>query len=68
MAFGHLATAAVGWWLLATRQIFFSGGSWLMQELYLPLLAIAVGVLAALLPALRAYRLDIATVLARQQS
>jgi putative ABC transport system permease protein len=64
---GHLATAAVAWWLLETRQIFFSAGSWLPQELYLPLLAIVIGVLAALLPAIQAYRLDIATVLAEHQ-
>ena len=41
-----------------------SGLVWLPEELYVVLLALAVGVLAALLPAVQAYRTDIAAVLA----
>jgi putative ABC transport system permease protein len=41
-----------------------SGFIWLPEELYVLLLAMLVGLLAALLPAIQAYRTDIAAVLA----
>jgi putative ABC transport system permease protein len=41
-----------------------SGLTWLSEELYVLLLALGVGLVAALLPAVQAYRTDIAAVLA----
>jgi putative ABC transport system permease protein len=42
-----------------------TGWAWVPEELWLIGLALAVGIFAALLPALRAYRTDIAGTLAR---
>lgn len=63
IAFGHIAAAGVAYWLRTSQQIFFSGNIWVLEELWLLLLAVVVGIIAALLPALRAYRLQIAQVL-----
>jgi putative ABC transport system permease protein len=54
----------VGRVLPAARDMGLSGLMWLPEELYVLALALVVGLLAALLPALQAYRTDIATVLA----
>jgi putative ABC transport system permease protein len=61
---GHAVAEAVGRLLPEARSMGLSGLSWLPQELYVLVLALLVGVAAALLPALQAYRTDIATVLA----
>jgi putative ABC transport system permease protein len=63
IVFGHLAAAAVAKWLLETRQIFLPQTAWLSAEWYLLPAALVLGAAAALLPAVRAYRLDIASVL-----
>ena len=63
---GHLAAYGVAAWLAQTRQFFFTAITWLPQELYLLVLAVILGVVAALIPALRAYRMDISTVFARR--
>jgi putative ABC transport system permease protein len=55
---------AVGLLLREGRNLGLSGRSWLPEELYALVLALAVGLVAALLPAIQAYRTDIATVLA----
>ena len=46
------------------RNMGLSGLSWLPQELYVLILALLVGLIAALLPAIQAYRTDIAAALA----
>ena len=46
------------------RNMGLSGLTWLPQELYVLVLALLVGLVAALLPAIQAYRTDIAAVLA----
>jgi putative ABC transport system permease protein len=61
---GHAVAEAVGRLLPEARSMGLSGLSWLPQELYVLVLALLVGVVAALLPALQAYRTDIAAVLA----
>jgi putative ABC transport system permease protein len=61
---GHAVAEAAGRLLPEARSMGLSGLSWLPQELYVLVLALLVGVFAALLPALQAYRTDIAAVLA----
>ena len=61
---GHAVAEAVGHFLPEGRNMGLSGLSWLPQELYVLILALLVGLVAALLPAIQAYRTDIAAVLA----
>jgi putative ABC transport system permease protein len=51
--------------LKAAQQAPVTGWAWRPQELWLLALAVAVGIAAALLPAWRAYRADVAPVLAQ---
>ena len=64
MALGHLCTEALGAALKAAQQTKLTGWAWNPQEPWLLVLAVAVGIAAALLPAWRAYRADVALVLA----
>jgi putative ABC transport system permease protein len=61
---GHSVAEAAGRLLPEGRNMGLSGFIWLPEELYVLFLAILVGLLAALLPAIQAYRTDIAAVLA----
>jgi putative ABC transport system permease protein len=65
IALGHGLTELLGYALKAARQVAVTGWIWLGIELWLVVLALGVGVVAALLPAWRAYRTDIAGTLAR---
>ncbi|MFZ5555612.1 MAG: FtsX-like permease family protein [Pseudomonadota bacterium] len=64
LALGHVAAEFLGASLAAARQVEITGWTFLPAELWLAALAPGVGLLAALLPAWRAYRTDIAKVLA----
>jgi putative ABC transport system permease protein len=64
IAAGHAVAEAVGHFLPEGRNMGLSGLTWLPQELYVLILALLVGLVAALLPAIQAYRTDIAAVLA----
>jgi putative ABC transport system permease protein len=61
---GHGVAEALGRLLPEARNMGLSGLSWLPEELYVLVLALLVGLVAALLPAIQAYRTDIAAVLA----
>jgi putative ABC transport system permease protein len=61
---GHAVAALAGRLAPQARNMGLSGWMWLPEELYVLALALVVGLLAALLPALQAYRTDIAAVLA----
>jgi putative ABC transport system permease protein len=63
---GHLATEVLGRWLTTARQVEITGLTWLPQELWLIALALGVGLLASIVPALSAYRTDIAATLAKE--
>lgn len=62
---GHALTEVLGFALKRAKQPEVTGWVWNMGELWLVAIALAVGVIAALLPAWRAYRTDIAGTLAR---
>lgn len=61
---GHAAVEALGRTLTADQNLVLSGWHVVPAEAWLILTAVVVGFAAALLPALRAYRTDIATTLA----
>ena len=65
LALGHVLTEALGRVLKSAQQVTVTGWSWVNAELWLLALAFGVGVIAALLPAWRAYRTDIARTLAQ---
>ena len=56
--------ALVGHWSAAEKSVPLTGALWLWQETALIGGAVLLGVLAALLPAVSAYRTDVAAVLA----
>ena len=65
IAAGHALTELLGRALTQARQVSVTGLTWVPAELWLIALALGVGVIAALLPAWRAYRTDVAATLAR---
>jgi putative ABC transport system permease protein len=62
---GHVLTEVLGFALKQAHQPEVTGWIWYPGELWLVVVALAVGAFAALLPAWRAYRTDIAGTLAR---
>ena len=60
---GHLLTALVGLWLQAERSLVLTGWIWLTEEWWVLVLGIAVATVAALLPALSTYRMDVTALL-----
>ena len=64
IALGHLMTEALGATLRQAHQSAVTGWAWSNQEWWLLAAAVAVGIVAALIPAWRAYRTDVAPVLA----
>jgi putative ABC transport system permease protein len=60
---GHLLTGAVGYLLQAEKSLPVSGFIWLVEEWAIPAAAALVAVLAALMPAMAAYRVDVQSLL-----
>lgn len=65
LGLGHAMTELLGRMLKTAQQVEVTGWAWVNEELWLVALALAVGVIAALLPAWRASRTEIADTLAR---
>ena len=65
LALGHGLTELLGMALKRAKQPEVTGLVWNAAELWLVALAVGVGIVAALIPAWRAYRTDIAGTLAR---
>ncbi len=63
---GHAATEMLGLFLREAQQVELTGWIVLPEELWIAVLALAVGVITALLPAIQAYRTDIARTLAQR--
>ena len=60
---GHGLTALVGYLLEAQRSLPMSGRIWVPSEAGIPVAAVAVATLAALIPVVSAYRVDVAQLL-----
>jgi putative ABC transport system permease protein len=64
LVLGHILMQVLGAALRAAQQVPVTGWTWVAGELWLLVLALGVGALAALLPAWRASRVEVAPVLA----
>ena len=64
LALGHLFAGLLGMALKTAQQTAVTGWAWDPREPWLLALAVGVGIAAALIPAWRAYRTDVAPVLA----
>jgi putative ABC transport system permease protein len=64
LGLGHLMTEALGAALRGAQQAAVTGWAWSGEEWWLLAASLGVGILAALIPAWRAYRSDVAPVLA----
>lgn len=62
---GHVAMELLGGWLESARGVALTGWTWTPAETMLLLGLFAVGALAAALPAVQAYRTDVAATLAK---
>lgn len=60
---GHLLTALIGYLMAAEQSLPLSGWVWFAQEVWVPVLALGVALLAALLPTLDAYRVEAGALL-----
>jgi putative ABC transport system permease protein len=65
LALGHALASALGAWLEAQQHYPVSGLQWRPQELWVVAAGVLVGIVAALLPAWRAYRMDVSRTLAQ---
>jgi putative ABC transport system permease protein len=63
LAAGHGLTALVGYLLEAQRSLTVSGRVWVPAEAWIPAASVAVATLAALIPVVSAYRVDVAQLL-----
>ena len=65
VALGHALASALGAWLESQHQYSVTGLEWRPEELWVIAVALGVGLIAALLPAWRAYRTDVSRTLAQ---
>jgi putative ABC transport system permease protein len=61
---GHAFAEALGAWLESQHQYSVTGAAWGREELWVVAMALAVGFIAALIPAWRAYQTDVSRTLA----
>jgi putative ABC transport system permease protein len=59
----HGLAAAMGAMLMAEQSLAISGWQWVSTEAWVPVLAFGVAVVAALVPAISAYRVDVTQLL-----
>jgi putative ABC transport system permease protein len=64
LTIAHVAAAAIGWWLPQAAPLSAAALRFLPEEWLVVAVAWAAGIIAALWPAWRAYRLDVAATLA----
>ncbi|MEL7023821.1 MAG: FtsX-like permease family protein [Pseudomonadota bacterium] len=61
---GHLLVETLAQWLESARGVAFTGFTWLSEETFLLIGLLIVGIIAAAVPAIQAYRTDVARTLA----
>ena len=66
IALGHGFVAIAAAWLAQTKHVHISGTQFMQEELWLVLASILIGLVAAILPAIRVYRIDIFKTLVRK--
>jgi putative ABC transport system permease protein len=64
LAAAHGIAATLGYWIPAAAPLAAGAAHWRPEEGWVVVLAFAAGIIAAALPAWRAYRLDVAAILA----
>lgn len=64
LLFGHFGASFLGWWMNDLHALHFTGALWLPQESWVILASLGLGIVAALIPAIQAYRTDLARILA----
>ena len=65
IALGHIAMEGIGVMFAEAQQFAVTGSVFLTEEIWILLLAIGIGVVSSLIPALLAYRTDIAQTLSK---
>lgn len=65
LGLGHAAVEGIGYMMTEAQQLDITGRIFIPGETWILLLAVAVGVAAALIPAIRAYKTDIAHTLSK---
>jgi putative ABC transport system permease protein len=64
LALAHLAALGIGRWLPEAAPLAAAAGRWLPEEWAVVAMAMGAGIIAAMWPAWRAWRLDVAATLA----
>lgn len=64
LVFGHCGASLLGWWMNDPHALQFTGILWLSQENWVIIASLGLGIAAALIPAIQAYRMDLARILA----
>ncbi|MCY1376981.1 hypothetical protein D9M69_645180 [compost metagenome] len=63
MLAAHGLTALLGGMLMAEQSLAITGWQWVSTEVWVPALALGVALVAALVPVLGAYRVDVMSLL-----
>ena len=66
IVFGHLAVSCMASWLADSRHIHITGALWLVDEQWLLVVGLAIGIIAAIIPAIKVYKIDIFKTLDRK--
>jgi putative ABC transport system permease protein len=66
MLFGHIAVELLALWLADAKHIHITGKLFLAEEKWLLLVGLVIGVVAAVIPALKVYRIDIFKTLVKR--